>query len=105
MPKRKRSLAEHVREYLRENDTAYVAELRRSYNRYCDREGYPPTSYNSARTTVYLLKRLGLVELSHTEPVDGGALEPRHYYRLTPGALDADWSDPRGQMYGREENQ
>ncbi len=102
MPKRETSLSEFIRDYLDDQGTAFVAELRREYNSYCESHDYPPTSYDSTRSTVYMLKRLGLIEESHTEPVAGGGLEPRRYYCLTPGALERDWSDPRGQLYGRE---
>lgn len=104
MGKRETSFSEFIRDYLDDRGTAYVSELTRAYNRYCEAHDYPPTSYDSARSTVYILKNLGLIEPSHTEPVSGGGIQPRQYYRLAPGALDADWSDPRGQLYGRPES-
>jgi len=101
MPKRETSLSEFVRDYLDRHGTAYVAELYRAYGRYCVDNDYPRTSYDSVRGTIWTLKDLGLIEESHTEEVGSGNIEPRRYYRLAPGALDADWSDPRGQRYGR----
>ena len=101
MPKRKTSLSEHIRDYLNNHGTAYVSELRRAYCDHCENEEYDAPSYDSVRSTIWELKQLGLIEPSHTEPSKGG-LQPRQYYRLAPGAMGEDWSDPRGQLYPRE---
>lgn len=101
MPKRELSLSEHIRDYLNTNRTAYVTELRRTYAEYCDGKGYDAPSYDSVRSTVWELKQLGLIEPSHKEPSKGG-LQPRQHYRLSPGAMSEDWSDPRGQLYPRK---
>jgi len=101
MPKRKKSLSEFVRDYLDQHGTAYVAEMHRAHAEFCEKHGYPPTSYEGVRGTIWTLKQLGLIEQSHSEPVAGGNIEPRNHYRLTPGALESDWSDPRGRLYGR----
>lgn len=101
MPKRETSLAEFVRDYLHENGTAYVAEMRREYAAYCEEHDYNAPSYDSVRSTIHTLKRLGLIEVSHRQVGEKPALEPRAYYKLTSGAIGRDWSDPRGQLYGR----
>jgi len=100
MPRRKNSLSEFIRDYLTDNGDAYVLELHREYEEYCDREDYSPPSYDSVRSTVWQLKKLGLIRPSRTEPAPGG-LADRQYYRLAPNARDRDWSDPRGDLYGR----
>ena len=101
MPKRSKSLAEYIRDYLNENGTAYVLELAREYEGYCEENDYNAPSYDSVRSTVHTLKRLGLIEVSHRQPGEKTALEPRTYYQLSSGALGRDWNDPRGQLYGR----
>jgi len=100
MPRRETSLSEFIRDYLQENGEAYVMELHRAYGEYCDREDYSPPSYDSVRSTVWQLKELYLIRQKRTEPVPGGIAD-RQYYELSPGALDEDWSDPRGDLYGR----
>lgn len=103
MPKRSKSLAEYIRDYLDDNGEAYVLELKRGYDRFCEQNGYPTTSYDQVRSTVWMLKELGLIEQSRTEPAGSGAIEDRRYYRLTPGAMSRDWSDVRGQVDERRE--
>lgn len=102
MPKRERSFSEFVRDYLTNNGEAYVSQLQREYAEYCERKEYPAPSYDSVRSTVWELKQLGLIRPSRTEPTPGGIAD-RQYYRLTPGAGSKDWSDPRGQLYPRDE--
>lgn len=101
MPKREKSPAEFVRDYLGENGTAYVREMCDAYNAYCREKEYPETSYDSFRSRIYTLKQLGLIEIDRRGSAAGGGPQPRAYYRLAPGAADRDWSDPRGQLYGR----
>lgn len=100
MPRRETSLSEFIRDYLQENGDAYVLELHRGYSQYCDREDYSPPSYDSVRSTVWQLKELDLIRPTRTKPVPGGIAD-RQYYRLANDALDRDWSDPRGELYGR----
>lgn len=101
MPKRKVSLAEFIRDYLDEHGTAYVTELKRGYAEYCEKVGYEPTSYDRVRTTVWMLKDLGLIRPAHTEPASHPMLEDRQYYRLVPGRKDDDaWNNPEGAKYG-----
>ena len=100
MPRRDTSFSEFIRDYLSDEGDAYVKELHDAYQRYCEHNDYDPPSYDSARSTVWQLKELGLIEPSHQEPTPGG-LKSRQYYRLAPGATAEDWSDPRGQLYPR----
>ena len=100
MPRRETSLSEYIRDYLQDHGEAYVSELKRSYEDYCERNDYSPPSYDSVRSTVWQLKQLGLIEPARTERTPGG-IENRQYYRLSPGAASEDWSDPRGRLYGR----
>lgn len=102
MPKRERSLSEFIRDYLTENGEAYVKQLKDEYEGYCERMDYPAPSYDSVRSTVWELKQLGLIRPSRTEGTPGG-ISDRQYYRLSPGARSGDWSDPRGQLYPRDE--
>jgi hypothetical protein len=99
MPKREKSPAEFVRDYLDRNGTAYVREMSDAYNTYCREKEYPQTSYDSFRSRIYTLKQLGLIEVARRER--GTAPQPRVYYTLSPGAQQRDWTDPRGQLYGR----
>jgi len=101
MPKREKGPAEFVREYLRENGTAYVREMCDAYNDYCREKDYPETSHDSFRSRIYTLKQLGLIEVDHRGSPSGAGPQPRAYYRLAPGAEDREWTDPRGQLYGR----
>jgi len=100
MPRRDTSFSEFVRDYLADEGEAYVKELHNAYERYCENNDYSPPSYDSARSTVWQLKKLGLIEAGRQEGTTGG-LQPKQYYRLAPGATAEDWSDPRGQLYPR----
>jgi len=100
MPRRDTSFSEFVRDYLADEGEGYVKELHRAYERYCENNDYSPPSYDSARSTIWQLKELGLIAPTRKEPTPGG-LQPRQYYGLGPNADTGDWSDPRGQLYTR----
>lgn len=101
MPRRDTSLSEFIRDYLQEHGDAYVMELHREYESYCENNDYSPPSYDSVRSTVWQLKELGFIRPTRTETVPGG-ISDRQYYRLSAGAAEEDWSDPRGDLYGRD---
>jgi len=98
MPKRSKSLAAFIRDYLDDHGDAYVLELKRAHDEFCESNGYPCTSYDQVRSTVWMLRQLNLIEQSRTEPAGSGTIEDRRYYTLTPGAISRDWSDVRGQV-------
>jgi hypothetical protein len=89
-----------IRDYLKEHKTASAYEMwkalkaaRATYGLTYKKEPIIVCRYESfLRNYIYVLKKLGLIQLVRKEPSDrAGAKLPRHYYRITPGRED----DPR----------
>jgi len=99
MPKREKGVGEWIRDHLENNGTAYVREMHRAYSDWCEERDYTACDYDGFRRQIYLLRRLGLIELDHTEPGTRGPFR-RRYYRIAPGADAADWQNPQKQVYG-----
>ena len=99
----KKGLTRWVRKYLEEHDTGYPKGIHAAYTEWCEEHGFEPPQYSSVRRQIWLLKDLGLIEESHTEPGQNPALNPRQYYRLTPRGRDPSaWPDDAVEAkYGR----
>jgi len=81
-----------IREFLR-NKEAYVQQMWKEYRRFCLKNGYRPPSRQSFGNYVWMLRKLGLIELARKEKGLKGTT--RHYYRLNPEKIeDEAWNDP-----------
>lgn len=95
-----KSKGEWVRDYLDEHGDAYVRELHEAHAEWCEEHDYDPPDYDSMRRTLYLLRRLGLVQESRRESADRGPFQ-RVYYEVVPGAEGAEaWERPTKAVYG-----
>jgi len=105
MPKkrgRELSVGEWVRDYLLKAKTDYVGSMSRKFRKWCRDRTYKQPSYASFRRMIWVLKKLGLLELDHVGTGEKAGW-PRHYYRIANGVnLKAPgWRDPMGTKYSR----
>jgi DNA-binding PadR family transcriptional regulator len=94
-----------IRDYLMEHKTASAYEMwkalkaaRATYGLTYKKEPIIVCRYESfLRNYIYVLKKLGLIQLVRKEPSErAGAKLPRHYYRITPGREnDPRWRHPQ----------
>jgi len=94
-----------IRDYLKEHKVAYVYEMWNALREarlaagLVDAEGRTRvcTYDNFMRNYIYLLKKLGLIELVRKAPSKrAGAELPRYYYRIVPGREnDPRWAHPQ----------
>jgi len=94
-----------IRDYLRKKGVAYVYEIWDALRKarfaagIVDKEGKPRvcTYDNFMRNYIYVLKRLGLIELVGKEPsAKAGRRLPRHLYRIVLGKENAkEWFAPQ----------
>lgn len=57
-----------------------------------------PGTYDSMRRYIYILKRLGLIELDHKESSDRGGFD-KHIYTLSR-YNSVKWDNPQKHLYG-----
>jgi hypothetical protein len=94
-----------IRDYLKKKGVAHVYEIwdelrkARLAGGVVDKEGKPRvcTYDNFMRNYIYVLKRLGLIELVGKSPsLKAGRKLPRHLYRIVPGKENAkEWAAPQ----------
>ncbi len=94
-----------IRDYLREKGVACAYEVWSALRKarleagMVDKEGRPRvcTYGNFMRNYIYVLKKLGLIELVGKEPSKkAGRKLPRHLFRIVPGKENAkEWTAPQ----------
>ena len=87
-----------VRDFLLRKKEAYTEQIWREYNLYLARNGYPPVKYSTMRKYMWILRKLGLIELSRVEQVGDplGHLQPRFYLKIVEGKEnDPAWYNPQ----------
>jgi len=105
--KRPKTVGEWIRDHLSESGEDYPGSMYRQYKDWIGqvskKQGPKMPSYQSFRTTVWMLKKLGLLVPTRRE--QGGGRSRRQYYRVsdqygTQTWDDPGWRDPRKALYG-----
>ena len=86
-----------IREYLLEHDMAYGQEIWRALKEARIARGLGVCTYDSFRRNyIFILKKLGLIELVTEKTSPRREWFKRRYYRIVPGQEDAEeWKHPQ----------
>jgi hypothetical protein len=96
-----KTVGEFIRDHINRGGPSYVRGLWKAYVEFCEEFGYDTPTYDSFRSTVYVLRDQSMLTLHHTEQVKKG-IQSRRYYDI-PAHVDDDddrWRDLWSSVYG-----
>jgi hypothetical protein len=88
------STSTEIRRYMFENKETSPSDFHNYINQYRD------VKYNSVAKYFYVLRKLGLIEISRKEERNGGF--PKIFYKLVERQIEnIAWNNPQESLYGK----
>ena len=92
-----------IRNILLNRGQASPYEVWQTIKRRCEEAGYRPPTYLSIATAFWILRKLGLIELTKRAPSSKRGWLKRSLFRIVPGKENArEWENPRLALYDPE---